>query len=135
MIINNKLIPFKGFSAMAIWPFIFVRKDSYLPEKTLRHEKIHHEQQKEVSLIGLLAAIFLNLYFGLNWWFFLIPVLLFYVLYVLIYLWQLINVSFEGKGSAYRNICFEREAYNNIHEKSYLECRKSFAWVKYLWRK
>jgi len=27
MIIKNNLIPFKGFIAMAAWPFIFVRKD------------------------------------------------------------------------------------------------------------
>lgn len=60
MIINNKYLPFKGFAAMAVYPFIFTRKGAKITETTIRHEKIHFAQQKELLLIGfyLLYLIF-----------------------------------------------------------------------------
>lgn len=62
---------------MAIWPFIFTRYDN-IPDKTLRHELIHFEQQKEWFLIG------------------------FYVLYLIEYLFKgYRNISFEIE--AYNN--------------------------------
>jgi hypothetical protein len=51
MIIYNKYIPFKGFKAMAIFPFIFVRGEN-VSQKTINHEKIHFAQQKELFIIG-----------------------------------------------------------------------------------
>jgi hypothetical protein len=51
MIIYNKYIPFKGFKAMAIFPFVFVRGDK-VSEKTLRHERIHFRQQFELFILG-----------------------------------------------------------------------------------
>lgn len=50
MIIYNKYLPFKGFKAMAIFPFIFVR-GTKVSKKTLNHEKIHFAQQKELLII------------------------------------------------------------------------------------
>ena len=38
-VIKNKIIPFKGFKAITIWPFIFTRSD--LSNIDLNHEKIH----------------------------------------------------------------------------------------------
>jgi hypothetical protein len=40
-IIYNKIIPFKGFRAITLWPFIFVRKDCEFNKIHLNHEKIH----------------------------------------------------------------------------------------------
>ncbi len=104
-IIQN-IIPFKGFAAMAIFPFIFIRKDWY--EKVsagrlhtvLNHEKIHFRQQLELLLIG------------------------FYLLYLVFWI-------FYG----YKGIPFEKEAYANAKDSDYLIKRKPFAWVKYIWRK
>ena len=46
--------------------------------------------------------------------------------YVLFYLIEwLIRLFLPG--NAYRNISFEREAYENQHYKFYLECREKFA--------
>ena len=39
LIIHNKLIPVKGFKAITLWPFIFVR--SSFNEIDLNHENIH----------------------------------------------------------------------------------------------
>lgn len=48
-IIYNKIIPFKGYKAMAMWPFIFARKK--LSEIDINHEKIHLAQQLELLII------------------------------------------------------------------------------------
>ena len=41
LIIHNKLIPVKGFKAITLWPFIFVRKEYSFNETDLNHENIH----------------------------------------------------------------------------------------------
>ena len=49
-------------------------------------------------------------------------------IYVLSFVWQFLK---RWKwDDAYRNVCFEREAYAHAHEADYLEKRKSFAWLK-----
>jgi hypothetical protein len=40
-IVRNSIIPFKGYKAMCVWPFIFVRKDCSFNEIDLNHENIH----------------------------------------------------------------------------------------------
>ena len=52
MIIKNKYIPLKGFKAIALWPFILVRKGCIFEQKDLNHERIHHAQQKELLIVG-----------------------------------------------------------------------------------
>ena len=55
-VIYNKIIPFKGYKAITIWPFIFARKK--LSEIDINHEKIHLAQQLELlNLKFLLASI------------------------------------------------------------------------------
>ena len=39
--------------------------------------------------------------------------------------------KYRNYDDAYRSIRFEREAYNNEHDKNYLEMREKFAWTKY----
>lgn len=108
MIIKNNLIPFNGFTAMAVFPFIFVRKDwlerlksSYTKtwpsvySRVLNHEAIHFAQQIEMLLVGCLIALISIAVFGFTWWFIPIPFILFYVLYGLSWLWHLSKVKFE----------------------------------------
>lgn len=59
MIIRSKIIPIKGFAAMAIFPFIFVRGDKKLSTKTLNHEWIHFSQQKELLIIPFYLIYFI----------------------------------------------------------------------------
>jgi predicted tellurium resistance membrane protein TerC len=104
---------------MAVWPFIVVM-----------HEKIHHAQQKEVSILGVWLMIICNLAFGFSWWFCLIPVLLFYVIYISSYLWNLAtNTQFETPKDAYKRIPFEKEAYGYQFYSQYLSIRKPYAWL------
>ena len=51
--IKNKSIPFKGFKAITIWPFLFYKEE--MSEIDLNHEAIHAAQQKEMFLIGFYA--------------------------------------------------------------------------------
>ena len=106
MIWINKRIPSKGFIAMALFPFIFVRED--LKHKFTKfveaHEKIHFEQQKELGLILFIV------WYGLEWF---------------------IKV-FSTTGSAYINLSFEREAKANQNNTTYLKTRKRYSFLKYL---
>lgn len=105
-IVRNWTIPFKGYKAMTFFPFIFVRKDVSFNDVDLNHENIHGRQQVEMLLIP------------------------FYIWYVVEYLIRLLIYGFNGD-KAYRNISFEREAYENETDFNYLRNRKHFAWI---WR-
>ncbi len=53
MTIRSNIIPFKGFVAMALWPFIFVRKENTekYTARVENHEKIHLRQQLEMLIL------------------------------------------------------------------------------------
>lgn len=142
-IVKNKISDFilwKGYSAITIWPFIFVRSDKEIDDELINHEKIHGRQQLEMALIG------------------------FYLWYVVEWVVRLIAFGFSsfkvrktkrfvywsntnkcyittdwiryswrvGRKYAYRYISFEREAVNNESSTDYLEKRQWFAWFSYL---
>ena len=48
-IIYNKIIPFKKYKAITLWPFIFARDP--LNKIDINHEKIHGKQQLELLII------------------------------------------------------------------------------------
>lgn len=102
-VIYNKWIPFKGFKCINICGILFARKGCVIDEKCLNHERIHTEQMKEM-------------------------------LYVFFYIWYFVEwiIRLFGKGNAYRNLGFEKEAYSNDDNLTYLDTRPRFAWWKYL---
>ena len=106
--IYSNIIPFKNFTALILWPFIFVRKDEekYYTDVVERHEYIHGEQQKEMLI------------------------LFFYLWYLVEWLIKL--VYYRNRMTAYKNISFEREAYKNQNDLAYLDIRKHYAWTKYI---
>ena len=131
-ILYNKFIPFKGYKAMAIFPFIFVRseyKDSNGISIVINHENIHLHQQKEVSTIGVLVAAVLII-FGCGWWS-LLALPLFYWWYLTEYFIRFVLYGFNHR-EAYRNISFEQEAYTFQGNESYIKHRKYFYWLKYV---
>ena len=98
-------LPIMAYAAMAVFPFIFVKKYEYRYDVTLiNHEKIHLRQQLEMLIVP------------------------FYIVYFLHYLFNLIK--YRHHDTAYRNICFEREAYANELDLNYLG-RRGF-W-QFLW--
>ena len=53
----------------------------------------------------------------------------FYILYVVEWL-----IKLFCKGNAYRNISFEREAYDNQYNLDYIKTRKHYNWIKRLFK-
>ena len=125
-VVFNKWIPFSGFLAMCLWPFIFVREKAASRYTVIvnNHEHIHAEQQKEMLVVGVILAV--AFYFCIGLW---------SLLFLPIFLWWyciewFIRLFFNGR--AYKNISFEREAYFNETDLTYLGERKRFSWIKYL---
>lgn len=129
-IVFNRLIPFSGFVAMTLYPFIFVREAAAKKYSTVanNHEHIHAEQQKELLPVGIALALIAYLS-GLGFW-----ALLFLPVFLWVYLieWVIKAFWYGNNRTAYRNISFEREAYQNEKDLTYLSNRKHFIWFKYI---
>ena len=55
------------------------------------------------------------------------------MLYIPLYIWYIIEYLIKlFIGNAYRNLSFEREAYNNQYNLNYLNNRKHYSWIKYV---
>lgn len=104
-IIYNKFIPFKGFLAINLFGVLFARHGSTIGRYTINHEEIHTEQMKELGYI------------------------FFYIIYLIEWIYRLFQYRFNNK-EAYRNISFEKEAYYNEYNLSYLASRKPYAMWK-----
>lgn len=89
---------------MAIFPFVLVKSKN--PSKVLlNHERIHLAQQIEL---------------------FILP---FYCWYLMAYCWN--RLKGQTHHQAYRNIIFEKEAYENDENLQYLNNRKNWDFMKY----
>ena len=100
-IVRNKYIPFAGYKAINLFGILFVKNNTKIDEVTINHERIHTAQMREL-------------------------------LYILFYIWYVMEwfIRLFLKESAYRNISFEREAYQNGSDLNYLNDRRVFAWFK-----
>ena len=118
-IVYNHIIPI-GCKCMCVYPFIFTRSKR-LSDTDIRHETIHGEQQLELLILP------------------------FFLLYIAFYIINVILCVFDKKRGysekhrnngvfkrAYLSIAFEQEAYENEKDATYLDNRKCYAWVKYL---
>jgi hypothetical protein len=107
MIFITKHIVPKGFIGITLFPFIFLKNQSLRNDEIIvNHEKIHLYQQKEM------LVIFFYIFYGLEWFFKLI--------------------KYRNRYLAYKNLSFEREAYQNEHNFNYLKNRKKWAFLNYL---
>jgi len=89
------------------WLFVHDLKYWENRPSKLNHENIHFEQGKELLFIG------------------------FWLLYGLNYLINLFRYKFDTY-RAYKMIVFEREAYGNESDLTYISKRKRYNWVKWL---
>jgi len=97
----------KGFRGLTLYPFVFLKYKSDKENVVLlHHERIHIRQQIELLVIPFL------------------------VWYILEYLVRLIQ--FRDRNLAYRNISFEREAYQNEKDLHYLKQRSFWSFINYL---
>lgn len=103
----NRFFLRKGFSGMAFWPFIILKNKKHQKDVVfMNHERIHLRQQAELLLI------------------------FFYLWYVTEFFLRW--AQFKNRREAYRNISFEREAYNNEKDLFYLKKRPLFNFFNFL---
>ncbi|MGB5666486.1 MAG: hypothetical protein WBM53_06545 [Maribacter sp.] len=108
MIFVFKHFFYKNYVGLSLWPFIFLKNDSLKEDIVLiNHEKIHLQQQKELLIV------------------------LFYIFYIIEWIFR--TVFYFNSYKAYQNISFEREAYYHEKNLDYLNDRKAFSFIKYLW--
>ncbi|MBS7785707.1 hypothetical protein KIH23_00225 [Flavobacterium sp. CYK-55] len=104
LIVSKFLVP-KGYRALTVFPFVFLRENGAKDDAVLlNHEQIHLAQQKELLLVGFL------------------------IWYSLDYLLNLLR--YKNHKKAYKNIVFEREAYAEEKNFDYLKSRKFWFFLK-----
>lgn len=103
-VIENTLIPVKGFAAINLFGVLFIRKGVKVSDRILNHEKIHTAQMKEM------LYIFFYLWYFVEW---------------------IVRLVANPK-TAYRSISFEQEAYDNDKNDTYLSIRRAYAWRKFI---
>ena len=103
-IIINNILPPKGFKCINLFGILFCRKQ--LNKIDINHETIHTKQMQELLYI------------------------FFYLWYVIEYLVKLI--IYRNTKLAYRNISFEKEAYQNQNDLDYLSNRKHYSLFSYI---
>lgn len=104
-IVFKYLIP-KGYRGLTIFPFVFVKYSS--DKKNLvfvNHERIHLRQQLELFILPFFIWYFLEFMIGM--------------------------IQYRNIGMAYRNISFEKEAYNNEKNLTYLKQRSLWNFLTY----
>lgn len=108
MILVFKHFFYKNYVGLTFWPFIILKSDSLKEDIALvNHEKIHLKQQFEL---------------------FIIPFYIFYLVE-----WLIRSLLYLNFYKGYKNISFEREAYQNEDNLNYPVQRKAFSFIKYLW--
>ncbi len=100
-------LAFLPAAGMAIFPFILIKYPELKHDRQIiNHELIHLRQQLELLILP------------------------FFLLYISNYLINLLK--YRNHDRAYKNIVFEREAYSNDSNYSYLSNRRFSAWIAYL---
>ena len=123
-VIYNKFIPIKGFYAITIIKWIFVRdKYKYLNGTFIYDKMINHESIHEQQILDFTPEAFPS------WLRYTIGSICFYPLYVLEWLLKLIPCLITKK-NAYRSLCAEQEAYKNERNFNYTKNRPKLAWLK-----
>lgn len=109
MILVSKYLVPKGYIGITLFPFVFVKHAQLKLNKVfVNHERIHLKQQLELLIL---------------------PFFIWYGFEFLLRYSQCKNWH-----EAYRNISFEREAYENEADLDYLKSRSFFSFLKYLYR-
>lgn len=97
----------KGYRGLTLYPFVFLTDAADKNDRVfLNHERIHLRQQLELLILP------------------------FYLVYVLEYLFRLVQL--RDKREAYYAISFEREAYANEKDLDYLKRRSFWKFLFYM---
>ena len=154
--IENKFIPFGNFGLMNILGLVFTKRpEPEISDESKRHEGTHTYQQYELLTIGAIVALVLcNIY--ASWWYLLAPPIMPFAIYALAFCAELVQPPYHNAKEcfadkcfcdkvkaipswiakvwvdAYRDNCFEREAYMNDDNPIYNSIRPWCAWFCYI---
>lgn len=107
IVVVNKYLLAKGFKGISLWPFVILKHKSLAKDSVfMNHERIHLRQQIEMLILP------------------------FYLWYSLEFLLRF--VQFQNAYLAYKNISFEREAYENESDLNYYRKRHLWNFTDYL---
>ena len=123
-VIYNRFIPPKGFYAITVIKWIFVRdKYKHLDGSSIYNKMINHESIHEQQILDFTPEVFSS------WLRYTVGSICFYLLYGLEWLFKLIP-CFIKKKNAYRSLCAEQEAYKNERNFNYIKNRPKLSWLK-----
>lgn len=106
VIVSRYLIP-KGFRGITLFPFIVVSEPDLKQNSVMiNHEKIHIRQQMELLILPFF--LWYGIEFLIKW------------------------IVYKKKNVAYRNISFEKEAYTNEENLTYLKQRSFWRFLKFI---
>lgn len=106
MIFVSKYLVPKGYTGIALYPFVFLKTRALKQNKVLiHHERIHLRQQLELLILP------------------------FYLIYGVEFLLRLIWT--RNRMQAYKTISFEREAYQNETNPHFLKHRPFWNFIRY----
>ena len=106
LIVSKYLVP-KSFRGLTVFPLVVLREGNAQDYLVLmNHKRIHLRQQIELLVIP------------------------FFVIYGLDYLVKLIRYC--NRNLAYRNVVFEREAYENENDLTYFKSRSYWRFMSYI---
>ena len=122
-VIRNKFFPFPGYKAINLFGILFAKPNAKLDELTINHESIHSKQFKEVTAVLSIPTLALS--YSVSWWWTILIPFTFYLWYVVEFLIRWVIT--RNWDNAYRNICFEKEAYI---WQGLPNARKRLGWIK-----
>lgn len=117
VIIKNNVLPVKDYAAITIMFLIFIRKEWWLDAnryeraETCKHENWHVMQWSHVTLVSCILFSVANIWMNIAWSWMFASVLVYYLIYVLSYLFNIIR--YRNHSKAYHNIVFEKPAYKH----------------------
>jgi len=115
-IIYSKFIPVKSYYAITLFDHMIIReeyKNQEIKKRDINHESIHATQARDFG-IGFCGYFIFYIWYLLEW--------------ILKLPWAIFGYS------PYHSIAFEQEAYNREYDYTYLDNRKRFSWIKYLFK-
>src|SRR5690606_35986256 len=105
ILISKRIFPGR-FEGLTLWPVIILKHDNLKEDEILiNHERIHLKQQLDLLILPFYILYFLESLIGI--------------------------VKYNNMHLAYRNISFEREAYQNEENLDYLKNRSLFGFFRY----
>lgn len=132
------VLHFSSCTTIMLFGFIFTVRKS-LSNTTKNHEKIHIAQYFDIMASGFGLVVPICIYSSLSLWFLLLPLVLFYIMYLVEFFISFIHNYFahrkkdvaKASDTGYDTSSFEMEAYKNQSNMNYLNERKYLQNFKY----